>query len=103
TIIWGYFAAALICSVASYAMMGLALWEILRLLGFPCPYFEVLGITFVSSTANYLVSSAGFSGFALKAHLLRKRQIPYGITLTSAVVSTALIYFVLAMIIAQGL
>src|SRR5208282_5697149 len=103
TIMWGYFGAALVCSVASYSMMGLALWEILRLLGFQCPFFEVLGITFVSSTANYLVSSAGLSGFALKAHLLRKRQIPYGITLTSSVVSTAMIYSVLALIIAQGL
>lgn len=103
SIVWIYFAYALVCSIASYSMMGLALWEILRVLGFPCPFLEVLGITFVSSTANYLVSSAGISGFALKAHLLRKRQIPYGITLTSSVVSTALIYFVLAMIIVQGL
>ena len=102
-IVWMYFGASLLCAAASYTMMGLALWEILSLLGFSCPFVEIMGITFVSSTANYLVSSAGISGFALKAHLLRKRQVPYGITVTASVLSTALVYFVLAVIILQGL
>lgn len=103
TIEWPPAWAALACAAVSYAAMGLALWEILGLLGYGLPFLEVLGITFVSSTANYLVSSAGISGFALKAHLLAKRQVPYGATVTASAVSTGLMYFVLAVFIGEGM
>jgi len=62
-----------------------------------------MGIALVSTTANYFVSSAGLSGFALKAHLLHKRQVPYATTVMAAVVSSAILYFVLAFILGQGL
>lgn len=100
---WGFVAAALTCSVLSYVMIGFALWEVLKLLGYGLSFSVVLGIAFVSTTANYFVSSGGVSGFALKAHLLHKRHVPYGATVTASVVSTALMYFVLGVIIAQGL
>lgn len=103
TLRWGEVAAALACSAGSYAMVGMALREVLRILGHPLSFASVQGIALVSTTANYLVSSAGASGFALKAHLLRKRQVPYGTTVTASVVSSALLYFVLALIIFQGL
>ncbi|MBI5624800.1 MAG: flippase-like domain-containing protein [Elusimicrobia bacterium] len=100
---WRFVAAALAASMLSYLMVGLALWEVLRLLGHRISFAEVFGIGFVSNTANYLVSSAGISGFALKAHLLHKRGVPYGTTVTASVVSSAILYFVLAAIIFQGL
>ncbi len=100
---WRFVAAAVAVSLISYFMVGLALWEVLRLLGHRLAFPEVFGIGFVSNTANYFVSSAGISGFALKAHLLHKRGVPYGTTVTASVVSTAILYFVLAVIIAQGL
>ncbi|MBI4678997.1 MAG: flippase-like domain-containing protein [Elusimicrobia bacterium] len=100
---WGYFWVALGASMASYLMVGLALWEVLRLLGHRLTFAEVFGIGFVSNTANYFVSSAGVSGFALKAHLLHKRGVPYGTTVTASVVTSAILYFVLAAIILQGL
>ncbi|MFA6317578.1 MAG: lysylphosphatidylglycerol synthase transmembrane domain-containing protein [Elusimicrobiota bacterium] len=102
-ILWRCVAAALAASLVSYIMVGLALWEVLRLLGHRLSFAEVFGIGFVSNTANYLVSSAGISGFALKAHLLHKRGVPYGTTVTASVVSSAILYFVLAAIIFQGL
>jgi glycosyltransferase 2 family protein len=100
---WFYIWIALGMSLLSYAMIGMALWEILALLGFRLSFGAVMGIAFVSTTANYFVSSAGVSGFALKAHLLRKRHVPYGATVTASVLSTALMYFVLGVIIAQGI
>jgi uncharacterized protein (TIRG00374 family) len=95
--------AALGCSAASYVMVGLALKEVLLILGFTLTLPELLGIGLVSTTANYFVSTAGVSGFALKAHLLRKRGVPYGSTVTASVVSSAILYLVLAVIIGQGL
>lgn len=100
---WGWVWAALGCSLASYVMVGLALKEVLLILGYALTLPELLGIALVSTTANYFVSTAGVSGFALKAHLLRKRQVPYGITVTASVLSSAILYMVLAVIIGQGL
>ncbi len=102
-IVWGWVWAAAACAIGSYLMIGLALGEVLSLLGFGLRFAEVMGIALVSTTANYFVSTAGVSGFALKAHLLRKRGVPYGITLTASVLSSAIMYIVLAVIIGQGL
>ena len=100
---WQWVWAAVACALGSYAMVGLALGELLLLLGYALSWAEVLGIALVSTTANYFVSTAGVSGFALKAHLLRKRHVPYGITVTASVLSSAILYMVLAVVIAQGL
>lgn len=100
---WGWVWTAVACSLGSYGMVGMALGELLSLLGYALSWGEVLGIALVSTTANYFVSSAGVSGFALKAHLLRKRRVPYGITVTASVLSSAILYMVLAVVIGQGL
>jgi uncharacterized membrane protein YbhN (UPF0104 family) len=100
---WSYVAAAMICALASYFMVGLALCEVLALLGHSLSFPVVLGIALVSTSVNYFVSTAGVSGFALKAHLLRKRQVPYATTVMAAVVSSVILYVVLAVILGQGL
>ncbi|PKM97257.1 MAG: hypothetical protein CVU79_09260 [Elusimicrobia bacterium HGW-Elusimicrobia-3] len=89
-------------SVSSYTFMGLTLWEVLRILGIRLPFIEVAGIAFVSTTVNYFVSSGGISGFATRAHLLGKRRVPYGASVTSSVVITVLIYLALALIVVEG-
>lgn len=95
--------AALICASGSYFAIALALEEMLGLLGYALSFAEVLGIGLVSTTANYFVSSLGVSGFALKAHLLRKRGVPFGGTVTASVVTSAILYLVLAALMTQGL
>ena len=100
---WGCFAAALACALASHAMVGMALSEILTVLGHPLGAPAVLGIALVSTTANYLVSAGGVTGFALKAHLLHKRRVPIATTITASAVTSAILYAVLAVILAQGL
>ncbi|MBI4375026.1 MAG: flippase-like domain-containing protein [Elusimicrobia bacterium] len=100
---WFWVPAAAACAVLGYLSTGLALAELLKLLGYRLPWVELMGIGLVSTTANYLVSSAGASGFALKAHLLHRRGVPYGITVTASVLSSAILYFVLAVLIGQGL
>jgi len=89
-------------AVSSYTFMALTLWEVLRILGISLPFMETAGIAFVSTTVNYFVSSGGISGFATRAHLLGKRKVPYGASVTSSVVITVLIYLALAFIVVQG-
>ena len=99
---WLWFWAALGCALASHAMVGLALSETLAVLGHDLGGPSVLGIALVSTTANYLVSAGGVTGFALKAHLLHKRNVPIATTVTASAVTSAILYAVLAVILGQG-
>jgi uncharacterized protein (TIRG00374 family) len=99
---WRWVWIALGSAMASHVMVGLALSETLAVLGHQVGAASVLGIALVSTTANYLVSAGGVTGFALKAHLLHKRQVPIATTVTASAVSSAILYAVLAVILAQG-
>ena len=100
---WGWAGAALLCALASHAMGGLALSAVLTLLGHPLGAPTVLGISLVSTTANYVVSTGGVSGFALKAHLLHKRLVPIATTIVASALTSVILYAVLAAILVQGL
>lgn len=100
---WGWAAAALVFALASHAMGGFSLSQVLALLGHPLGAPTVLAVSLVSTTANYVVSTGGVSGFALKAHLLHKRRVPIATTIVASAVASAILYAVLAAILAQGL
>ena len=93
---------ALGASACAYTCMGLALQAVLRALDYRVGSMEVIGIAFVSTTVNYLVSSLGAGGFALRAHLLQKRGVPFPVVLISSAVLLMLIYFVLALLVLLG-
>lgn len=99
---WVWAGAALASALASHAMVGLALSETLAVLGHDLGGPTVLGIALVSTTANYIVSAGGVTGFALKAHLLHKRRVPIATTITASAVTSAILYAVLAVILGQG-
>ncbi|HBA61222.1 MAG TPA: hypothetical protein DCZ92_10485 [Elusimicrobia bacterium] len=98
-----YLFLSFLFSVVSYIFIGLSMWEVLKILGHKLPFWEAIGIAYVSTTVNYFVSSGGVSGFATRAHLLSKRNIPYGISVTSSVVISVFIYLVLSLIIVEGM
>lgn len=100
---WGWAAVALVFALASHAMGGFALSAVLTLLGHPLGAPTVLGISLVSTTANYVVSTGGVSGFALKAHLLHKRLVPIATTIVASALTAVILYAVLAAILTQGL
>ncbi len=97
-----YLFLSLLSSVLIYVVMGLSLHEILRIMGRRVSVGAAIGIALVSTTVNYVVSSLGASGFALRAHLLNRRRVPFGMCVTASIVITVLLYFVLAVIILQG-
>src|SRR5438094_7158810 len=63
---------------------------------------EWLRITFVSNTVNYLVTSAGLSGFAVRMYLLSQRGIPSGRAVLISLVQTFLTNFTLLLFVAIG-
>jgi len=97
-----YLILALLSSAIIYVFMGLSLWETLKLLGHKINIGACMSIAFVSTTVNYLISTMGVSGFALRAHLLGKRGVPLGISVMASIVISVLLYAVLFAIILQG-
>lgn len=97
-----YLIACFFAAILAYFFIGLSLWEILRVLGHRLKITTVVSIAFVSTTVNYFVSSMGVSGFALRAHLLGKRNVPFGKSVTTSVVISVLLYMVLAFLVLQG-
>lgn len=97
-----YLFLSVLSSVLIYVCMGLSLYEVLRIMGRRIGKGAAIGIALVSTTVNYMVSSLGASGFALRAHLLNRRRVPFGTCVTASIVTSVLLYFVLAVIILQG-
>lgn len=97
-----YLFLSLLSSVLIYVSMGMSLYEVLHIMGRKIGRGAAVGIALVSTTVNYVVSSLGVSGFALRAHLLNRRRVPFGMCVTASIVITVLLYFVLAIIILQG-
>jgi len=97
-----YLVLAVVSSVFIYVSMGMSLYEVLRIMGRRISISAAVGIALVSTTVNYVVSSFGASGFALRAHLLNRRRVPFGMCVTASIVISVLLYFVLAVIILQG-
>ena len=97
-----YLFLSVLSSALIYVSMGMSLYEVLRIMGRHIGKSAAIGIALVSTTVNYAVSSFGASGFALRAHLLNRRKVPFGTCVTASIVITVLLYFVLAVIILQG-
>jgi hypothetical protein len=97
-----YFFLSLLAAGGTYLFMGLSLKSVLFQLGNKLGVLEAVSIAFVSTAVNYFISSMGASGFALRAHLLKKRNVPFGTSVTASVVISVIMYSVLALIVLEG-
>jgi uncharacterized protein (TIRG00374 family) len=94
--------AALALTVFSYAAMSRSYQGIADAAGCVLPFREWMRITFVSNTVNYLVTSAGLSGFAVRMYLLSQRGVQPGRAVLISLVQTALTNFTLLLFILVG-
>jgi uncharacterized protein (TIRG00374 family) len=76
----------LVLTAVSYLVMALSYQGIAQAAEAVVPFGEMLKITFVANTANYLVSTGGLSGFALRLYFFTQRAIPSG---TAVIISLA--------------
>ena len=75
-----------LCVAISYLTMAQSYKGISVAAGFPVPLWDMLKITFVANTVNYLVSTGGISGFAARMYFFTQRMIPLG---TAVIISLA--------------
>jgi len=95
-------AVLVLLTFASYAAMSRSYQGIAEAAGLRLGFPTWLRITFVSNTANYLVTSAGLSGFAVRMYLLSQQSIPTGRAVLISLVQTFLTNFTLLLFIAVG-
>ena len=90
-------------SLLSYAAMARSYQGISDVAGRHLPFSDWLRITFVSNTANYLVTSAGLSGFAVRMLLLSQHGVSSGRAVLISLVQTFLTNFTLLLFILFGI
>ncbi|MFI5398492.1 MAG: YbhN family protein [Candidatus Binatia bacterium] len=90
------------CALASYVVMALSYQGIARAAGSHVPFWEMLKITFVANTANYVVSTGGLSGFALRLYFFLRLSIPSGTAVIISLVQTFITNLVLLVFVIAG-
>jgi uncharacterized protein (TIRG00374 family) len=96
------FVLPLLFSFLSYAAMARSYQGIADLAGQRLPFPVWLRITFVSNTVNYVVTSAGLSGFAVRMYLLSQYGVQSGRAVLISLVQTFLTNVTLLIFILAG-
>jgi hypothetical protein len=90
------------CAMASYVVMALSYQGIARAAGSEVPFWEMLKITFVANTVNYVVSTGGLSGFAVRLYFFIRLKIPSGTAVIISLVQTFVTNLILLMFVVLG-
>jgi hypothetical protein len=91
-----------LATLGSYLTMAWSYQGIARVAGYALPFGEMCRITLVANTANYLLSTGGLSGFALRMYLFARRGIPAGSAVLISLVQTLLTNLVLLVFVMWG-
>jgi uncharacterized protein (TIRG00374 family) len=90
------------CSIASYLMMARSYQGIAAAAGSEVPFWEMVKITFVANTVNYIVSTGGLSGFAVRLYFFIRQSIPSGTAVIISLVQTFLTNVILLLFVVAG-
>jgi len=91
-----------LATIGSYLTMAWSYQGIARAAGYRLPFAEMFRITLVANTANYLLSTGGLSGFALRMYLFARRGIPAGSAVLISLVQTLLTNLTLLLFVVWG-
>lgn len=90
------------CALASYLFMALSYQGIARAAGSEVAFWEMLKITFVANTVNYVVSTGGLSGFAVRLYFFIRLKIPPGTAVIISLVQTFVTNLILLLFVVAG-
>ena len=93
----------LIATLLSYVTMSLSYEGIARAAGAESSSRDMLRITFVANTANYVLPTGGLSGFALRLVFLSKKGMPGGRAVLVCFTQTLLTNLMLMVFVVYGL
>lgn len=96
-------ALPLVATLLSYLTMSLSYAGIARAAGSSIRQRDMLRITFVANTANYVLPTGGLSGFALRMMMLQKKGVTAGRAVLISFTQTLLTNVMLVVFILYGL
>jgi uncharacterized protein (TIRG00374 family) len=92
----------LACGLISYVVMALSYQGIAQAAGARVPFWEMLKITFVANAVNYILSTGGLSGFAVRLYFFIRLAIPSGTAVIISLVQTFITNTVLLVFVIVG-
>jgi len=95
-------AIPLLCAAASYLVMALSYQGIAHGAGAVVPFWEMFKITLVANTVNYLVSTGGLSGFAVRMYFFIRCGVRSSTAVTISLVQTLITNTVLMLFVGVG-
>lgn len=92
----------LLAVACSYLTMARSYQGIASAAGYPIPFWEMLKITFVANTSNYLISTGGLSGFAVRMYFFARRSVPSNVALIISLMQTFMTNVTLLLFVIVG-
>jgi uncharacterized protein (TIRG00374 family) len=100
---WHFLTLPLLATLLSYVTMSLSYEGIVRAAGATIGSRDMLRITLVANTANYIFPSGGLTGFALRLVFFTKRGISPGTSVAISFTQTLLTNLMLVVFVVYGL
>lgn len=100
---WHFLTLPLLATLLSYVTMSLSYEGIVRAAGASIGSGDMMRITLVANTANYIFPSGGLTGFALRLVFFTKRGISPGTAVAISFTQTLLTNLMLVLFVVYGL
>ena len=100
---WQCLVLPLACTLASYLTMVVSYQGILRVAGATVGWRDLLRITLVANTANYILPSGGLTGFAIRLVFFTRRGISPGSSVAISFTQTLITNMMLVLFVFYGL
>jgi len=94
---------ALFCTTIAYLSFTLSFNGLFEMTPYRVPFNRFFSIMFISYTINFIVSSGGWAGIALRSYLLRHEKVPYSVTVPISFAQNMVFNLVLAGVSFGGL
>lgn len=89
-------------ALGSYATMALSYEGIAHAAGAKVAFWEMFKVTVVGNTVNYIVTTGGLSGFAVRMYFFIRMGIPSGTAVTVSLVQTFITNVILLLFVVLG-
>jgi len=94
---------ALLCTAIAYLSFSLSFNGLFQMTPYRVPFNRFFSIMFISYTINFVVSSGGWAGIAIRSYLLRHEKVPYSVTVPISFAQNMIFNLVLACVSFGGL
>jgi hypothetical protein len=92
----------ILCTLASFLTMAKSYEGIAAAAGCSVPFREMLKITFVANTINYVVATGGLSGFAVRMYFFTRLSVPSDMAVVVSLAQTLMTNATLLVFILGG-